>query len=189
MSNNVVINNILSENQRLKLLQLVNQSLVFLRIEESTGRSRIEFEPLNPKIKIPEDILTSIQNYFNNNNLILESCYFAHYSLQFGIPKLAPHLDNHSAQYTIDYCLDSNCDWPVVVEGKEFLIPINGALTIDTNKQFHWRKPKKFTENEYVKMIFFHFTDNTRSVVPIDQVNKDAQTWRHLFDEETNLIK
>ena len=190
MSNNTIIKNILTDAQRQTLFNIIEQENKLLRIEKGTGRSRLEFYPLNPKVVIPKDIVDSIKTNINANQdtLILESCYFSCYSLDYGTPKLAPHLDNHSSQYTIDYCLDANCIWPVVVEGKEFEIPVNGALTIDTNRQFHWRKPKLFNQNEYVKMIFFHFTDNTRDVVPIDIVNKNASGWRRIFDQQTELL-
>lgn len=190
MINNTIIKNILTETQRQVLFNIIEQENRSLRIEKETGRSRLEFYPLNPKVIIPKDIIDSIKKNINadQHTLVLESCYFSCYSLDYGIPKLAPHLDNHSSQYTLDYCLDSNCIWPVVVEGQEFEIPVNGALTIDTNIQFHWRKPRLFNKKEYVKMIFFHFTDNTRDVVPIEIVNQTASRWRRIFDEETESL-
>ena len=74
------------------------------------------------------------------------------------VPKLMPHYDDAFTEprFTFDYQIFSNTSWPIFVEGEEFVLGNNEALTFSGTHQVHWRTPKRFKDSEFIHMIFFH---------------------------------
>lgn len=161
-----------------------------LRIENHSGRIRVEFAPNDMSLPLPKEVIDAVEAHAKeiNPDYYLESCYYVHYQMKYGRPNLDPHLDNHPAQYTIDYQLETNCQWDVVVEGTAYPLNDNDALIINTNGQVHWREPRKFEEHEFVKMIFFHFSDGTQEVLPRQERQGRSEYWQRVFWDKTNKI-
>ena len=85
------------------------------------------------------------------------------------MPNLTPHFDGfEQPRITFDYQLNSNTLWPIYVEGKEFVLKNNEALTFSGTHQIHWRPPKDFSEGEFVEMVFCHLylKDNSTQLGP-----------------------
>jgi hypothetical protein len=115
-------------------------------------------------LNFPEHILKKVTKYVLENNelsdkaeLVSGGVTYGEYSSQYGSPKLQPHLDNGSCGIILDYQLESNTSWPIGVEYDCIKLEDNSAMILYPLTQYHWRPVKNFTDNEYVKMIFFEF--------------------------------
>ena len=115
-------------------------------------------------VPLPENIVTKIENFVNkehNDSLKLSEISFASYSKEYGeIPLLSPHFDNtfKEPRITFDIQVRSNIQWPISVRGREFTLKDNEALTFSGTHQIHWRPYREFKDNEFIDMIFCHFT-------------------------------
>ena len=160
---NVVIEDVLTDDEILKL----NES-----IKKSHGNSFIESHcQLNNYIDLPEQVINKFtekaRSVSGNNNLILTEYCHARYenitdnSGKVFKPSLLPHYDESFLQprFTLDYQLKSNISWDIVVEDKDLSLKDNQAATFAGTHQIHWRKPQEFKDDEYVEMVFCHFSD------------------------------
>lgn len=112
--------------------------------------------------KIPQRITDKISNYVRENygdDLMPDGFAFTRYSRKYGVPRLAPHFDTGYAKFTIDYQLESNTTWQLVVEDKIYSLEDNDALVFMPSYEVHWREPILLGDDDYVDMIFFHFHD------------------------------
>ena len=72
-------------------------------------------------------------------------------------PKLTIHTDTFAEpRFTFDYQIGGNTTWPIVVNGREFELQNNQALSFSGTHQVHWRIPRSFDDEEYIDMVFFH---------------------------------
>jgi hypothetical protein len=110
------------------------------------------------------------------------------------LPNLSPHFDGFTeARLTFDYQIGSNTSWALSVEGREFILKDNQALTFSGTHQIHWRLHKKFGPKEYVDMIFFHLKQkdakpNTPELKEIMQQRKDkySEVWYNSINKGEN---
>ena len=74
-------------------------------------------------------------------------------------PKLPPHYDsdNYFTKLTLDYQLDSNIDWPMVIEDKHFSLEYGDLLVFWGAGQAHWRDPILFKEGDNTEVLTMHF--------------------------------
>jgi len=79
---------------------------------------------------------------------------YTEYSKDYGKPVLTPHKDRQNF-CLIDYQLEANTSWPIVVEDQEFDLSDNDGLIFLPSKMVHGRPDKIFIDDEYVQMIFF----------------------------------
>lgn len=70
---------------------------------------------------------------------------------------LTMHKDFNACTYTIDYCVSSTKDWPLIIEGERFSIPEGEALAFEGSTQLHGRDLLEGDENTLVENIMFHF--------------------------------
>ena len=131
-------------------------------------------------------ILSKIQPFFTETLLISEMS-FSRYSHKSGyVPKLFPHYDGFSeSRITFDIQLKSNIDWPLVVEGKEFLLNNNEALVFSGTDQIHWRKNIDLPENVVIDMFFVHLKIKERDFLIS---NEDKQNREDRCNEYVNSI-
>jgi hypothetical protein len=90
---------------------------------------------------------------------VLTDYQFARYSSKFGYkPKLYPHYDDafDVHKLTLDVQVKSTIDWPLIVEGKEFLLKDNDGLVFSGTDQIHWRSEAELSEDDIVDLIFCH---------------------------------
>lgn len=113
---------------------------------------------------LPENIVSTITESarsITNLDIELKELSFARYSTAMnGKPLLFPHLDEtfKEPRLTFDIQVKATLDWPLVVEGREYTLKDNQALTFSGTHQIHWRKHIEFTDDDYVDMIFCHFS-------------------------------
>lgn len=74
-------------------------------------------------------------------------------------PKLPPHYDsdNYFTKLTMDYQLDSNISWPIVIEDERFSLEYGDLLVFWGAGQAHWRDPVRFKEGDNTEVLTMHF--------------------------------
>jgi hypothetical protein len=131
--------------------------------DKKNGRSRIDLNHYSIDYNVvPSNLLDkiiSVAKLEYGKDVKIHNIYSTTYSKKFGMPHLAPHKDNSGSVFIIDYCLDGNIDWPIVVEGEEFLLKNNQALMTDVYNNLHWRNPIKFSDGDFLTMVYFLFYD------------------------------
>jgi hypothetical protein len=154
---NVVIKNFLTDYEIDDLLNSIKkpykQYVMDLFVQQITDFRMPE--------KIEQKIISHIEKITGLSGFEMEY-QFSRYELlnangEVAMPNLTPHFDGfEQPRITFDYQLNSNTSWPIYVEGKEFVLKNNEALTFSGTHQVHWRSPKDFSEGEFVEMIFCH---------------------------------
>ena len=117
-----------------------------------------------PQVRIPSQVTDRIQKiindtftdgkYFVNSNEILVSTY----SAEYGTPRLQGHKDGGTSSFLVDYQLDSNTNWDITVDGKDYSISNNDAVVFNPVELEHSRPSKIFSDREFITMIYFRFT-------------------------------
>jgi hypothetical protein len=113
---------------------------------------------------LPEGIvktITASAQSTTDKKIVLGELSFARYAkFDERLPvQLPPHWDEafREPRLTFDIQLKSNRDWPIVVEGREYTLKDNQALTFSGTNQVHWRTKTDFAEGDFVDMVFAHF--------------------------------
>lgn len=157
---NVIVRNVLTNEEIEEVYGNINKA------QESTvislfGQTVTNFELPN---SVREKVIKYCEDISGESGLEISEYQFAKYVNTIDengdpvIPKLTPHYDDSfkEPRLTFDYQIFSNTSWPIVVEGKEFTLRNNEALTFSGTHQVHWRTPKKFDDKDFMHMIFFH---------------------------------
>ena len=177
---NVIVDNVLTEDQinRVRLAVSNKKGSDFVGIHCQT----------NNFIDLPQDIVDTFTSHArsisgNNNLVITEYCHSIYSNLEVDgrsyRPSLFPHYDEtfKEPRFTFDYQLKATLPWPIVVEpDTELILKDNQAATFSGTNQIHWRTPTPFGDDDYVEMIFCHFSDPTIGA-------KDTET-NELMDEK-----
>lgn len=122
-------------------------------------------------------------------------------------PKLPVHYDsdNYFSKLTIDYQLNANIDWPVVIENESFNMQYGDLLVFWGAGQVHWREPVLFEEGDNTEVLTMHFSTredfeklNFAARDP-EERKKRLKTWQSdpvflkynedFFEKEGNLTK
>jgi len=114
---------------------------------------------------MPQNIVETITRAAQSTTdipIVLRELSFARYAKFDDAPKiqLTPHTDQtfREPRLTFDIQLDSNRTWPLVVEGRSYTLQNNEALTFSGTHQVHWREKVEFLEDDYMDMVFAHFS-------------------------------
>lgn len=187
--NNVVVDNVLTQFE-------IEQ--IYEAVKNNNGEDFVEPHcQLNKFIRLPEEIIEKFTQHARkisgNNNLVLtEYCYSIYKNKKDNngknlLPSLFPHYDEtfKEPRFTFDYQLRSTIDWPLFVEpDKEFILKDNQALTFSGTHQIHWRTPVVFNDDDYIEMIFCHFSDPSSGPKEDDVndiMNAKAKHYRDIF--------
>lgn len=158
---NVIVDNVLTEYEIEHIYEILknpNNKYVMKFFTQTISDFNLPNNIANKIIKYSEEIS-------GVSGLEIAEYQFARYANVFDEesqtmlrPNLIPHCDFSFAEprFTFDYQIGGNTSWPLVVEEKEFVLKNNSALTFSGTHQVHWRKPKLFTNDEYIDMVFFH---------------------------------
>ena len=179
--NNQVFSNIFDINTINNLKQLKNN--INGRIDKSKGRI---IRPIPNISLLPEEVVTILTNKASElygKNLKLHAAAFGQYSKEFGDPKLTPHIDEVPSQVTIDYQLDGNVDWSIVIEGNEYWLKNNSILTFEGENVLHWRPKKEFSDKDFLDLIWFQFIDDDHWSYKTD-VRPDFKEYKKNFREK-----
>jgi hypothetical protein len=146
---------------------------------------------------LPQNIIDKVTNkakeISSNDNLVLtEYCHARYNNVTSNCgrfhykPSLFPHYDEtfKEPRFTFDYQIAGNIDWPLVVEpDQKFVLKNNQAVTFSGTHQIHWREPKYFEDNQFIEMIFFHFSDPNLGLKG-EEVNKIMNQKAAMYSEK-----
>lgn len=82
---------------------------------------------------------------------------YVEYNPKYGTPSLNVHKDNGSCGFILDYQLASNISWPFGVEESTYVLSDNSILAMYPTTHYHWRPSIKWSDGNFVRLIFFEF--------------------------------
>lgn len=160
---NVVVDGVLTDEEISQVYDAVNNN---------SGSSFVEVHSqANVFIQLPQSILDKFISHARNISgieglMLTEYCYARYSNVTSDCgkvfrPSLFPHVDEtfKEPRFTFDYQLNANVSWDIIVEDKVLSLSNNQAGTFSGTHQVHWREPKAFSDDQFVEMIFCHFTD------------------------------
>lgn len=152
-------------------------------ISKDLGRLQMNLEKINNEELITR--LKNIANSFVDFDVSLTSSTYVDYSSKYGTPNLPPHFDGDGSDLIINYQFKSNTSWDIGLNTEVYNMKDNSALIFNPNESIHWRTKKVFQPDEYVRMLFFRFSnsketkDNSHLRYSLgDEVYKDANIFR-----------
>jgi len=177
---NEIHRNIFTSEELLELYQAINNAKESDTKITSIYCQKIWFTDLPQNIK---NKVTEVMTKIHNRPVKLEEISFARYSKEYGdFPSLTPHYDNHVKypRVTLDVQLNSNMAWPIIVESKAMVLKNNEAATFSGTHQIHWRSPIVFKDNDFIEMLFCHFSLPGSNQITIDELRDiDKQLMYH----------
>lgn len=156
--NGTILDNILSEEEII-ILKNIRSTIDTKRLDSKKGR---ELAPVPNNDILPTSVIdkfTKIASDFYGRSLKLYAVAFGRYSNDFGKPKLPPHIDEVPSQFTLDYQLDGNIDWSIIIEGKDYFLKNNSILMFEGEHVLHWRPKKIFNNQDFLDLMWFQFVD------------------------------
>lgn len=154
-----------------------------IQIDKYMGRVQLTLPPS----EYPEHIVNKLEKAAKLMDADCKVRYFSFvkYSLEYGYPQLMPHMDNPKKEaFLFDIQLDANIDWPIVVDGKEYVLENNDILVIDVQREVHWRKPTKFYEDSYVYMMFVSFSNDNLELPIESEQQKISASYRPEYHKQ-----
>lgn len=64
------------------------------------------------------------------------------------------HTDRPQCKYSIDYCIDTDCEWPIFINNEAFVSKPNHAVCLSGTDDPHYRNKINGT---FCDLVFFHF--------------------------------
>jgi hypothetical protein len=186
--NNIIIEDLLAKEEIEEIRSLVARSYNSYLMKPFTQR----VSNFDLPYRIAKKIIAYAEDISGVDGLQIESYQFAKYENAQDTdgtilrPNLFPHCDQTfiEPRFTIDYQIGSNTDWPIVVEGEEFTLKNNQALTFSGTHQVHWRTPKIFNDGEFIEMIFFHLKKRVSEPYPSsvnEIINEKMQKFNKMY--------
>lgn len=177
------IKNLINKSQDVKIESLTWDQIYVntreLMVDKWFGRVQLTLPPE----EYPEHLVKKLSwaGKVLDPNCYIKYISFARYSLEYGYPQLVPHMDSPNKEaFLFDIQLESNIEWPIMVDNKEYILKDNWVLAIDVQRQVHWRKPTKFEKDNYVEMLFVSFENNELELPIESEQMKKSQ----MYNEE-----
>lgn len=106
-------------------------------------------------VEIPMSVIDKLNKIASDNGFLSRfiRAGYVEYGAEWGNPRLNYHSDSIDL-FMVDYQLEANTDWDLVVDGTTYGLQNNDALAFCPKRQMHGRPPKIFNDGEYVKMLF-----------------------------------
>jgi hypothetical protein len=152
----VLIKDLFSSEDLVELHRIINLKEHTLD-EPDMGRTLHNLDSLQ-KSYLGKKVIKMVSDIVGKN-LKMTSEGYAVYKKELGIPSLSPHVDGSFTEYILDYQVDSNIEWPIIVEEEPVFLKDNEAVLFSSKYDFHWRPKKEFNDKDFISMIFFHFVD------------------------------
>jgi len=113
-----------------------------------------------------KDYILDIVHKNIDEELVITEMSISRYHTASGfVPKLFPHYDHFDeSRVTFDLQINSNISWPIVIEGREYVLNNNEALIFSGTDQIHWRTRKKLTKSDQVDMLFVHLSRKNNNI-------------------------
>jgi hypothetical protein len=179
---NIVVQNVLTDSELGDLLSSIknpyNKYVMSMFVQQISDFKMPE--------KIEQKIISHVEKITGLSGFEMEY-QFSRYELldingKTEVPSLRPHFDRFSEpRFTFDYQLDSNVSWPIYVEGTEFVLNNNEALTFSGTHQVHWRPSRDFVPGEFIEMIFCHLylkdSKDTVGLEHFDFMDNRSEEW------------
>jgi hypothetical protein len=148
---------------------------IYVEIEKAQENQTMTLQHYRQKayfVELPKHVVDKISLFVQNiypEKIKLTEISFATYRKVDGPdPILSPHFDStfEEPRFTFDLQLKSNISWPIVVEGKAYVLNDNEALVFSGTSQIHWRTPRDFKDDDFIDMVFCHFSlvDNNKKI-------------------------
>lgn len=167
-----IINKIFTEDEIIHFYELLeNSNKDQMYISNAWGQKSWTLD-------ISQNIIDKISNIIKNiygDDWYLEIPRVARYDNSMNCnPYLDPHIDNFlDHRITLDIQLKSNIDWPITVDGTEFLLKDNDGLVFSGTKNVHWRPNRIFKDGEFVDLLFCHFRNKNQKYEISKEENKN----------------
>jgi hypothetical protein len=183
----VLVDDIFTDKELKDILQTIREfPLEKIRIQKWGGQGVLDH------IKISDSIIAKIQKLASeacHEELIVAEYSIVKYSPEYGYEvKLFPHYDTRQLQmFVFDVQLQTNEDWGIIIEGKQFNLLDNQALLFSGTQQMHWRENKKLKDDSEILMMFFWLkhkiskpVDETQSLIMLER--------QRVLQKETNIL-
>jgi hypothetical protein len=130
-------------------------------VQPSLSRVHIE-------IIYPEDILKKMEDFASElcgEDVVLTHNSYYHYNKKYNpemeTPVLKPHrdFDNYYSKLTLDYQLEKNVDWDILIEDERYSLEFGDMLAFWGAGLVHWRENKLLDENESTSVLTLHFSN------------------------------
>lgn len=175
------IKNLFSDTE-LDMLKDILLKSAYDHVDYTLGRVVLNVDINDTKIY---DKVVEVAEKITGHRMSISHCVYSEYSSKHGNPDLPPHFDFDENNLFIGYQLKSNTDWPVGVNLDLYNLEDNSAIAFNANTNIHWRPWKKFSQGEYVRVIFFrlHFVERRKTYSDIalnqlDPVYKEVRDYR-----------
>jgi hypothetical protein len=166
--------------------QFNTDSMQVIKMDPKSGKTFLNLGPDDFPKEFWEKAEESAKKI--NPNCEFEYVSIVKYSSEFGEPTLRPHFDSPTkAVFILDYQLDGNTRWPIVVNLEEFTLENNECLVFDNNLAIHWRVPQKFKEGEFLTMLFYSFVDQNKEIPSLlgqaEEIDKYFKEYSDKYNE------
>jgi hypothetical protein len=160
---NKILDNILTQDQIDRIYKSVDMCPKDkIKNDNPWGQTVFYIKEFDSRFDGAEDIYNAIEDrveqaYGKRINVL--GIQFARYDTSSHImPNLDFHIDSvfKKPMLTFDIQVKSTIDWPIIVNGKEYNLKDNQALTFSGTHQVHSRKKVEFSSNDVCDMIFCH---------------------------------
>lgn len=183
----VLVEDIFTDKELNDILQTVSKfPLEKIRIQKWGGQGVLD------EIKISDSVIAKIQNLASkasNKELIVAEYSIVKYCPEYGYEvKLFPHYDTRPYEmFVFDVQLQTNEDWGIIVEGKQFNLLDNQALLFSGTQQMHWRENKKLQDGSEILMMFCWLKHKISK--PISETQSTIMLERQkVLQRETNIL-
>lgn len=139
---------------------------------------------------IKEKVLEIAQKYSSVPLKLTEISAARYANGYLSIPKLYPHVDFfEEPRFTFDIQLKSTRNWPIVVEGQEFVLRDNDAVIFSGTNQLHWRPKMIFNHDDIIDMLFCHFSEDSEAPELNSQefkkeISEREEEFKKMYDED-----
>ena len=172
MFKNIYVENVLTEKSIQEIKDAVDyysESLDFTEGFDKTTTDVLKIwrKPLGrlliQNLPLSDECLDQFKKIVIDNNWtdyeFVGSTAYLEYRNKYGMPKLPPHKDGGLGSHTIiiDYCIETNVVWPMIIENESFVLKNNSAVLFDAISQSHHRPIIKMSDSDFEKVLLVKF--------------------------------
>jgi hypothetical protein len=158
------------------------------------GLSRVHIE-----LQYPDELLKRIENFASElcgEPVVLTHNSYYHYSKKYNpsmeTPILQPHrdFDNYYSKLTLDYQLEKNINWDIIIEGDRYNLEVGDMLAFWGAGLVHWRENIVLEDEDYTTVLTFHFS-NARDHETLGKLSRteEERAKRNQANSEDELLQ